>query len=58
MLKKKSNSIFYHAVRESVAMGEMLTGHMSSNMTLSDLLTKVLFNSLHKTLVSRIIADI
>ena len=26
-LKKKSNSIFYHAVRESVASGECLTTH-------------------------------
>ena len=27
-LRKKSNSICYHAVRESVAMGESLTGHI------------------------------
>ncbi len=31
MLKKKSNSICYHAVRESVAMGEYLTGHIGTN---------------------------
>ena len=29
-LKKKSNSVCYHAVHESVAMGESLTGHVSS----------------------------
>jgi hypothetical protein len=29
-LKKKSNQICYHAVRESIAMGESLTGHISS----------------------------
>ena len=27
-LKKKSNSIAYHAVRELVAMGKLLTGHV------------------------------
>jgi hypothetical protein len=27
VLKKKSNSIFYHAVRESAAMGESVIGH-------------------------------
>ena len=30
MLKKKSNSTCYHAVRESVVMKESLTGHVSS----------------------------
>ena len=30
MLKKKSNSICYHAICEAVAMGECLTGHVSS----------------------------
>ena len=28
-LKKKSNSIAYHACRESVAKGESLTGHIT-----------------------------
>ena len=27
-LRKKSNSICFHAVREAVAMGELLTGHI------------------------------
>ena len=57
-LKNKSNSICYHAVRESVAMGEMLTGHVPSKLNLADLLTKVLFGSLHRTLVGRIVEDI
>ena len=39
-LKKKSNSVCYHAVRESVAMGESLTGHVRSNDNPSDILTK------------------
>ena len=30
-LKKKPNSICYHAVREAVAMGETLTGHVKTD---------------------------
>ena len=30
VLKKKSNSICYHAIREAVAMGECVTGHISA----------------------------
>jgi hypothetical protein len=41
-LRKKSNSICYHAVREAVAMGECLTGHVSSVDNPADLATKVL----------------
>ena len=41
-LKKKSNSIAYHAVRESVAVGESLTGHVGTNSNLADLVTKIL----------------
>ncbi len=40
-LKKKCNSICYHAVRESVAMGESLINHIDSEDNLSDLMTKV-----------------
>jgi hypothetical protein len=40
-LKKKCNSICYHAVRESVAMGESLITHIASEDNLSDLMTKV-----------------
>ncbi len=40
-LKKKCNSICYHAVRESVAMGESLITHIDSADNLSDLMTKV-----------------
>jgi hypothetical protein len=42
MLKKKSNSIAYHAVREAVAMGELLIGYVKSEENLADVLTKVL----------------
>ena len=38
VLKKKSNSVCYHAVHESVEMGESLVGHIPS----TDLLTKAL----------------
>lgn len=40
-LKKKSNSICYHAVRESVAIGECLTGHVRSAENPADICTKV-----------------
>jgi hypothetical protein len=41
-LNKKSNSICYHAMRESVAMGESLTGHVSTHENPADIATKVL----------------
>ena len=40
-LKKKSNSICYHAVFEAVVMGELLTGYVSTTENPADLLTKV-----------------
>ena len=40
-LRKKSNSICFHAVREAVAMGELLTGHIRTTENPADLLTKV-----------------
>ena len=42
MLRKKSNSICYHAVRESAAMGESLTAHVSTHHNPADICTKVL----------------
>jgi hypothetical protein len=41
VLKKKSNSICYHAVRESAAMGESLIGHVPSSENPADICTKV-----------------
>jgi hypothetical protein len=41
VLKKKSNSIFYHAVSESAAMGESLIGHVPSVENPADICTKV-----------------
>jgi hypothetical protein len=58
MLKKKSNSISYHAVRESVAMGESLTGHIGTNKNVGDLNTKVLYGQKRGYMVSQLIYDI
>ncbi len=41
-LKKKSNSVCYHAVREAVAMGECLTGHVSTHDNPTDICTKIM----------------
>ena len=41
-LKKKSNSICYHAVREAVANGKCLTTHCKTRENYSDMMTKVL----------------
>ena len=41
-LKKKSNSICYHAIRESVAMREMLTAHIRTTEYVTDFGTKVI----------------
>jgi len=42
VLKKKSSSICYHAIRESVAIEEMFTSHIRTTENLSDLGTKVI----------------
>jgi hypothetical protein len=42
MLKKKSNSIAYHAVREAVAMGEILIAYVHTDDNVADLMTKSL----------------
>ena len=41
-LKKKSNSICFHAVCEAVAMGECLTRHIKTHENPADIATKVL----------------
>jgi hypothetical protein len=40
VLKKKANSICYHAVRESAAMGESIIGHVPSVDNPADICTK------------------
>jgi hypothetical protein len=41
-LKKKSNEICYHFVRESVAMEEIRTGHIDTNENVADIATKII----------------
>ena len=50
-LKKKNNSICYHALREAVAMGECLTTHIPTKDNLSDMMTKVLYGSKKRVIV-------
>ena len=58
-LKKKSNSICYHAVRESVASGESLTGHVPSKENPADIATKIVpGGQLRENLVSMMLRDI
>ena len=57
-LKKKSNSVCYHAVRESASMGECITTHMPSLLNFSDLLTKVLYGQKCRNLVDGLMFDI
>ncbi len=57
-LKKKCNSICYHMVWESVAMGELLITHINSEENLSDLMTKVTRGSKPCQLVGNILYNI
>ena len=57
-MKKKSNAICYHAVRESVAMGESLTAHIPPDRNVADLLTKLLYGQKRKNIVGEILFDI
>ena len=52
MLRKKTNSICYHAVHELVAMGESLVGHIPISDNAADLMTKVLYRQRRKYLVT------
>ncbi len=45
ILKNKSNSICYQAIRESVAMGESLLTHVETRDNLAEILTKPTFGS-------------
>ena len=50
-LRKKSNLICYHAVREAIAMGEALVTHSPTKKNLADLFTKVLYGQTGRFLV-------
>ena len=59
VLKKKSNSICYHAIREAVAMGEILTMHIPTGENVADLATKVIMNRPKRDyLVGKLLFDI
>ena len=57
-LRKKSNSICYHAVREAIAMGKVLVAHIPTKKNLADLFTKVLYGQTHRFLVDRLLWDV
>ena len=57
-LKKKSNSVCYHAVRESVTMGECITTHIPTLPNFINLLTKVLYGQKRRNLVDGVMFDI
>ena len=57
-LTKKSNSIFYHAVREAVAMNEFLVIHIITHDNYYDLLTKVTYGVKRVKLASGVIWDL
>ena len=56
VLRKKSNSVCYQVVHESVGIGESLVEPSKENV--ADLMTKVLFGHNRRYLVSNILYDI
>jgi hypothetical protein len=58
-LKKKSNEICYHFVRESVAMDKCRTGHVDTEENQANLSTKVIPGGRKRDhLVSKLLYDI
>jgi hypothetical protein len=57
-LEKKCNSICYHAIRESVAMGETLPMYIRTGENLADFLTKTTSGAKRHKLVSGVVHDI
>ena len=57
-LKKKCNSVCYHAIRESVATGESLITHISTQLNLADSLTNVTNGVTRRRLVGNVLFDI
>ena len=58
VLKKKSNIIRYHLVREAVTIKECLKAHVPTLKNWSDHLTKVLSGKKRRYLVSGVLYDI
>ena len=58
-LKKKSHSVCYHAIREAVVMGEILTAHVRSEENIADICTKVIPGGAKRQyLVSQVLYDV
>ena len=57
-LKRKCNSICYHAICESVAMGETLLMHIRTGENLADFLTKTTSGAKRRKLVRGVVHDI
>ena len=57
-LSKKNNLIYYHAMRESVSMGESLTTHIPTGDNRAYLLTKVLHRRKRRYHVSNLLYNI
>ena len=57
-LKKKSHSICYCVIHESIAMGKFLTGHVGTNENCANLSTKVLYGGKRRFHVSNLLFDI
>ena len=58
VLKKKCNSICYHACREAVAMDECRFAHIKTHDNWADFLTKVTSGPKRRDLVSNVLYDI
>ena len=57
-LKKKRNSICYHAVRKAVVSDECLTTHSKNGDNYSDMMEKVLYGQNKQDNVAHILYDI
>ena len=57
-MSKEINSMFYHAMRENVAIGESFRSHIPTNDNFSDLMTKVLAGQMRQNHVGNILYDI
>ena len=58
VLRKKSYSFCYHAVHDSLAMGESLVEHIPCKENVADLVTKVLYGHKRRCLISNFLCDV
>ena len=58
-LKKKSNLVCYHTIRESVAMGEIQMGHLPSMDNAANICTKIVPGGVNrKHLIGKVLHDL